>query len=79
MADEHMVLDWPPRYRAWYLGVLVAIVLVSIPGITARGRLTIQRRWDNSFHRFTWGAGIEAMRLQPNRPPAAARPGGRPN
>ena len=25
-------------------------------------------RWTNSFHRFTWGSGIAAMRPPPNRP-----------
>ena len=68
LAEEHLVLNWPARLRTWYFVALVAIVLVSIPGITRTGRITIQARWTNSFHRFTWGAGIAAMRPPPNRP-----------
>jgi Bacterial membrane protein YfhO len=79
-AAEHRLLDWPRRWKAWYLGALLAIVLVSIPGITPQGRLTIQRRWENRFHQFTWGAGIDAMREQSNRTrperPRARQPGG---
>ncbi len=68
LEDEHRALDWPARWQAWYFAALVSIALVSVPGITKAGELTNQRRWDKSFHRFTWGAGIEAMRLQPHRP-----------
>jgi Bacterial membrane protein YfhO len=67
LASDHLLLDWPPRWRAWYFCALCAIVLLSIPGITREGRLTIQSRWENRFHRFTWGAGFEAMLEQPNR------------
>ncbi len=69
LAEEHLVLDWPARLRTWYFVALVAIVLASIPGMTRSGQITTQARWTNSFHRFTWGAGIAAMRPQPNRPP----------
>jgi Bacterial membrane protein YfhO len=71
LGGEHMVLNWPSRFRVWYFGALVAIVLASTPGITPQRELTNQSRWNNSFHRFTWGAGIAAMRLQPNRPQPA--------
>ncbi len=30
------------------------------------GRLAIQPRWDGAFHRFTWAAGIEAIRPMSN-------------
>ena len=68
LEDEHRALDWPARWQAWYFAALVAIVLLSVPGITKAGELTNQSRWDKSFHQFTWGAGLEAMRLQPRRP-----------
>ena len=78
LEDEHRTLDWPARWQVWYFAALAAIVLVSTPGITATGELTNQRRWDKSFHRFTWGAGLEAMRLQPHRPaPLGGRTDGR--
>ena len=72
LADEHRVLNWPVRWKAWYFGALVAIVLISIPGITPQAKLTTQNRWKNSFHGFTWGAGIEAMKLPAKRPAPAA-------
>ena len=71
LADEHLVLNWPMRWKAWYFGALVAIVLISIP-ITPQTKLTTQNRWKNSFHGFTWGAGIEAMKLPAKRPAPAA-------
>jgi Bacterial membrane protein YfhO len=74
LRGEHVVLNWPSRFRVWYFAALVAIVLVSTL-ITPQGQLTNQSRWKNSLHRFTWGAGIAAMRLQPNKPPPLrARP-----
>jgi hypothetical protein len=69
LGGEHLVLNWPSRFRVWYFGALVVIVLVSTPGITPQGQFTNQMRWNNSLHRFTWGAGYAAMRLQPNRQP----------
>ena len=73
LAGEHVDFESPLRYRTWYFGVLTAIVLVSIPGIGPQGRLTIQSRWVNSLHRFTWGSGLEAMQ-RPGRAPAEGRP-----
>jgi hypothetical protein len=74
LAPDHLVLNAPPHLRAWYFGAIGAIVLLSIPGIGPDGRLTIQRRWHNSVHGFTWGAGFKAMRQQHQRPPAAELP-----
>jgi hypothetical protein len=74
LANDHVVLKAPPHFRAWYFAAIAAIVLLSIPGITPAGRLTIQDRWSNSVHGFTWGAGYKAMRLQHQRAPAAEPP-----
>jgi hypothetical protein len=74
LAPDHLLLNSPRRLRAWYFGAIGAIVLLSIPGIGPDGRLTVQRRWHNSVHGFTWGAGIKAMRQQHHRPPAAELP-----
>ncbi len=74
LASEHTVVDGPRNFRVWYLAALVTIVLVSIPGIDSQGRLTFQSRWRNSFHRFTWGAGIEAMQPLPRQMPADQAP-----
>ena len=44
---------------------LAVVVLASAVAWGPGGRPAIHRRWTNSFHRFTWGAGIEAIRQQP--------------
>ena len=44
---------------------LAVVVLASAVAWGPGGRPTVHRRWTNSFHRFTWGAGIEAIRQQP--------------
>jgi hypothetical protein len=41
--------------------VLLAIVLGSAVKI-GPGGVTLHPRWDGSFHRFTWAAGIEAIK-----------------
>jgi hypothetical protein len=71
LADEHQLLSWPPYWRQFYLGALCSIVLVSIPAISPQGGLTIQGRWVNRFHQFTWGAGLKAMKEQSGAAPAA--------
>jgi hypothetical protein len=71
LADEHQLLSWPPYWRQFYLGALCSIVLVSIPAISQQGGLTIQGRWANRFHQFTWGAGLKAMKEQSGAAPAA--------
>ena len=58
----HGLSPWP----RWWLPVgavmLVAFVIASAVGRGPEGGLIIQSRWDWSFHRFTWAAGIEAIR-----------------
>ncbi len=81
ISAEHVLLDWPRHWKVWYFGFLCAIVLASIPAITADGRLTVQSRWRERFHRFIWDAGIKAMREQPhggrdNRPGQGPPPSG---
>jgi hypothetical protein len=61
LAPEHGESSWPASWPRWGLAVLALIVVLSIPG-SEGGRLRLQSRWDDSFHTFTWGAGIEAMR-----------------
>jgi hypothetical protein len=61
-APDHVALDWPLRWRTWFFVALAAIVLISAITVNA-GNPAIQSRWRNSFHPFTWGAGIHAGRL----------------
>jgi hypothetical protein len=74
LASEHALLDVPPKFKTWYFAVLVAIVLVSVPGISPQGGLTIQSRWHKSLHTFTWKSGYEAMQPRPSRAPVARPP-----
>jgi hypothetical protein len=61
LAPEHEPLNWPRRWPVALLVVLALIVLGS--SVTVKeGHLAIHPRWSGSFHRFTWGAGIAAMR-----------------
>jgi hypothetical protein len=55
-------LSWPRYWRSGLFFVLVLIVLGSAVSVGPGGRLAIQTRWSQSWHGFTWGAGIEAMR-----------------
>jgi hypothetical protein len=62
LAPDHTVLGWPTWWRtAWFLA-LGAIVLASIFTFGPDRRITLQRRWTNSVHPHTWGAGIQAMK-----------------
>jgi hypothetical protein len=72
LAPDHLIQDWPRRWRIWWFLALAAIVLVSTIGIDARGRLSFQKRWSKSWHTFTWGSGIEAMPKKAQ--PEAMRP-----
>jgi Bacterial membrane protein YfhO len=66
LADDHGDAGWPRRWPLWGLAAAGLIVLGSA---IARGPdgLHIHHRWDRSWHRFTWGAGVEAMRPPPVR------------
>jgi hypothetical protein len=61
-AGDHLVLAGAVRFRKVLFLALAATVLVSIPRIGPGPRLSVQSRWTNSFHRFTWGAGVAAMK-----------------
>jgi hypothetical protein len=63
LAPDHAVLTWLPGWRLRWFIALLAIVLVSAIGIGPGGRPTLNSRWKNSFHSFTWGSGKEAMRV----------------
>lgn len=62
--------SWPARWPLVLLGLMMLVIAGSTLGVDAQGRPTIQGRWSRSLHRFTWGAGIEAM--QPARDPFAS-------
>ncbi len=62
LAAEHAVLGWPSRWRRWWFVALGTIVLISTVAISPSGLPRRHRRWENSVHTHTWGAGILAMK-----------------
>ena len=58
---SHVPLAWPRRWPILFGGLLLAIVLVSAFKVGPNG-VGIHPRWEGSFHRFTWAAGIEAIK-----------------
>ncbi len=58
---SHAPLAWPRRWPLIFGGVLLAVVVGSSFQV-GPGGLRLHPRWDGSFHRFTWAAGIEAIR-----------------
>ncbi|HEX8200770.1 MAG TPA: YfhO family protein, partial [Isosphaeraceae bacterium] len=67
LGPEHGDAGWPRRWPAWGLAAVAVLIAASAVQVTPGG-LRLHRRWAGSFHRFTWGAGLEAMRP---RPPAS--------
>jgi hypothetical protein len=67
LGAEHGDLGWPHGWPRWGLVAIVLVVLASTLSVDGSG-IGIQSRWDKSFHRFTWGAGIESMRRAPAEP-----------
>ncbi len=67
LAPIHGNLDWPRRWPALGLALAVVVLVASIVTIRPDGGVGVQERWSIALHRFTWGAGLEA--IQPPPPP----------
>ncbi|MGE3820719.1 MAG: YfhO family protein [Isosphaeraceae bacterium] len=61
LLAEHGNVAWPERWPRWGTLAIAIVIVVSTLGPPSGG-WRLQSRWDDSFHAFTWGAGIEAMR-----------------
>jgi hypothetical protein len=61
-AGDHLDLPRSVQFRKLLFLTLAVIVIVSAIRIGPGARLCLQDRWTDSFHRFTWGAGIAAMK-----------------
>jgi hypothetical protein len=59
---DHLVLSRPMRFRILLLLIIIAIAIGSVIRIGPGARFSLQDRWTESFHRFTWGAGLAAMK-----------------
>jgi hypothetical protein len=61
LAPGHQADRLPARWPRWLALALVLIVAASAIQIDRSGHVALHRRWAGRTHRFTWGAGIEAM------------------
>jgi hypothetical protein len=69
LGSGHGPSGWSPAWPRWAVLAAVAIVAVSAVGWDPKSGITLHSRWQGSFHRFTWGSGLEAMkpRVGPSR------------
>jgi len=61
LASPHRDLHWP---RLWpLLAGLVIAAIIAGSAVTWRpgGSISVHPRWQTGWHKFTWGAGIEAI------------------
>ena len=63
-SDAHRALGWPAYWPTIALTIIAVLIAGSTVGFNREGNLGVQSRWQQSFHPFTWGAGIDAMRYQ---------------
>jgi hypothetical protein len=61
-TGDHRVFAGSARFRKVLVLTLAAIVVFSTVWIGPGPQFSLQSRWRNSFHRFTWGAGVAAMK-----------------
>jgi hypothetical protein len=62
-VEEHATISWAPRLRSWMFGILAAIIATSAVQVGPGAGVSLHDRWRDSVHTFTWGAGIEAMKM----------------
>lgn len=65
LQPPHGDSNWPSAWPWWGLAAALLILLASIIAVRPEGGIGIQQRWGTAFHRFTWGAKVEA--IQPRR------------
>jgi hypothetical protein len=62
--EAHGLLIWPRMWPALLLGLVAIVVVGSTVSWSEKG-FSVQSRWRDSWSRFTWGAGLEAMQRAP--------------
>ncbi|CAN5902483.1 hypothetical protein BH23PLA1_BH23PLA1_32000 [soil metagenome] len=65
LGPAHGSLGWPRSWPGWGLTLMVAILLGSAFAFGGPRGFSTHQRWEKSLHRFTWGAGIDAMSQVP--------------
>jgi hypothetical protein len=61
LAPAHATLAWPRLWPLFGLIAILVIVATSTIRLGKDGSIHIHSRWQTAFHKFTWGAGIEAI------------------
>jgi hypothetical protein len=64
LRPEHDPLRWPPGWP-WALLVGCLLIVLGSAFTTGPNGLVVHPRWDIATHKFTWGAGLEAMERAP--------------
>lgn len=64
LGPLHGMSSWPKRWPLLMVILIAGIMAISAVDLKKDLQLDISDRWRGSLHRFTWGAGIEAMRLR---------------
>ena len=62
LTPDHARLGWPTWWRMLWFLALASIVLASSVSIGPGAKIAPHRRWKQSVHTFTWGAGLAAMK-----------------
>ncbi|WP_435009198.1 YfhO family protein [Tundrisphaera lichenicola] len=57
----HAPVSWPRTWPIWFGGLLLAFTLASAVKLGPGGPM-LHPRWEGSLHRFTWSAGIDAIK-----------------
>ena len=57
----HAPVPWPGLWPLWFAVLLLSFVLASAVKV-GPGGVRLHPRWDESFHRFTWAADIDAIK-----------------
>ncbi len=65
LGNGHGVSAWARSWPWWGLALLALIVAASTVTLGPDWTIVPQSRWERSWHRFTWGAGFEAMKPSP--------------
>ena len=61
LDPAHERLAWPARWPWFVLVAVAAMVIGSTIWIRPGTTVSAHSRWSTAFHRFTWGAGVEAI------------------
>ena len=62
LGPEHGNSGWPRRWPAFAFVAALILIAASAVSFNPEGVPRLHSRWEVGFHRFTWGAGLEAMK-----------------